>query len=1009
MGIIARRAFGRPFVEVMPTGDPESDVWCVGEAPGRTEHEEQEDCNAGLDCEDDCQGHVFCGDSGATFNNWLERAGIPRSTLYVTNTVPIWPGALDPSAQGAGSAKPTQAMVDHYRPHLLSQIKKYNPKYIIGLGAYAYRTLLAGTPYAHLPMEKISGRPCEVRGRLVFAVTHPAAGLHNPFDAAQTWLGLRSASDYIHGRLQIPKPIKKHYRVLRGYEQVARVLRRIPAWKRALGIGVDTEGYPGRWWSLQFEVAPGEAYLIYANDKEGLRAFNKYAPRPFKMHNGMHDLDPIEDLGIECGDGDWEDTLVKTYVCGREPAKGDADSSEGSVRGQGLKPLSFKYLFEELREFSDLVREPENEIVRAYLDKVWLSMLGPDEPEVVNKYHLKPTDPELPWNDVNIMRGGGPWGNPFPIVKANKKKGVRGRTRNQAIKQYREWVVKQPKLLARLPELIGKRLVCCCKPQKCHGDVLAKMVAALPGKLHIPRTGKGQPPAKRILNLVFADDTAVRWRKIKADKKTQHWVPLIEAVHGPTPQLKCSDIPHGEFIDYACTDPDVTARLDVLLTREMDRLDLWQPYWIDMGIVPMLRSMNKTGLLVDRDRLAELERDAKVEHAKMEKQLIEIGKSFDMPSFSPNSNDDIAVLLYERMRVQHRGRKTPSGSRLSVEEKVLMSLQLDDEPEAFAFRKLLLDYKEVFTLLTRYIYPLPGFIYPDGRIHPEWRHTVTVSGRLACGGKRSPNLLAFPSRSALGRRVRNCFVAPPGYVYLSADLSQIELRVLASESGDPVMRRAFLEGRDMHADAAESAFGIKKDKVSAELWDLKRTQAKELNFGAAYGLTGSGYQMRLAMKDVNLDLKSCERAIAMKRVEWKVAFDFLASAGDELEASPDGIVRDMWDRIRYLPMIWSPVTRAQAEARRQAGNMKIQGGAQGVEKLGMKAWWDQRGEMPDCSPLLQIHDDVVFEINEDYVEDYAPRIQQIFSEAAQAYFDVPILTGIKYGESWGQMKDPKKA
>lgn len=1211
MGIVSKEATGLPdlddWLPVQPTGDPHSEIWCIGDAPGREEHLEQLACDMGERCSGRCKGHVFCGPVGRTFDIWLERAGIPRETLYVTNTARFWPGQQDPDAPKAGSKKPDSWMIQENYYRLRNDIEKYNPKYILGLGAFAYNSLLAGTQYIGLKNERIIGRAFEVNGRVIFPIVHPSAGLHNPFDSVQTWLGLCNAATIIRANGELPQPIKKKYRVLRGYGEVKRVLKAIPLAKRKLGVGVDTEGYPGNRWSIQFEVAPGVAYLIYASDKEGLRAFNKYAPRPFIFHNALADLDPIEELGIRCDEGEYEDTMVQTYVAAREPVKGSQDSDESSVTGQGLKTLSYKYLYEKMTEFTDIVKPHQNRIVRDYLWNVWVDMLPPERPEVLNKYHLKgareddhvsimrpssaltldirgganqafwvfthksncriatlakctsecpgrmiviPTEPlsgsadfttttehsspagtislfvelgsiitidaatksgliggsasrkvrwpaartnsgpgllidlrksvlpghgsaltdnsavsELPvvagdaspavqWAITALdaatlsvswsrARGHGRnykqtrlflavpfcWGNPFkiiPAIRANKKQGVKaekGRSRLQAIRAYKKWIQTQPKLLARLPELIGKKLVCCCAPQPCHGDVLAELVSKLPGRFHIPRpNNKGQAIDKRVFKLMEHEDVAKKFHIAleppKPGKAKPDYVAQIVRQYGPVSELRLKDIkPRKPFVDYACEDADNTGRLNAKLNKELSEKNLWEPYFIDMGCVPIIRSMKKNGLRLDRDRLREYERDVLVVRDQTKSVLIDLASQFGMKKFNPDSNDDVAVLLYERMKAKHDGKKTPSGSRLSVEEKVLAGLSL--KGKAAEFRKVLLDYKEYQTLLTRYIWPMPGFVHADGLIHPHWRHTITVSGRLACGERSrpgqigSPNFMAFPSRSKIGKRIRNCFVAPEGYAYLSVDLSQIELRVLASLSRDPVMMRSFLEGRDMHDDAAVSAFGIKKPGAGAtedELayWDLKRTQAKELNFGAAYGLSAHGYQARLAMKGVELDIDACEAALAAKHLEWEIAFEYLAAAGDELAADPDAISRDMWGRIRYLPMIWSPVKRAQAEARRQAGNMKIQGGAQGVEKLGMIAWWLQRFDMPFCSALLQIHDDMVFQIRLDRVVEYAARIEKIFSDAAQDHFVVPITAGVKYGPSWGEILDPKK-
>lgn len=990
-----------PFVKVNPTGDPRSEIWAVGEAPGRNEHLDQVRCNDGRYCRGKCQGHVFVGDAGATLDVWLEKVGLDCSEIYVRNVVSVWPGAEDPYAPKSGSKKPSDEMVESESEGLKRALRTYKPKFVLALGAVAIYELLGGSEAGSKKMEAINGRPCPApwdEDCIIIPITHPAAGLHDPHQAVQTWLGLKSASQVIRRGVKFV-PIKKDYKVLRTAAEVKAALRGCKA-----PIGVDTEGYAGDPWSLQFATAPGKAYLIYAYDREAIAAFAKYAPRPWTFHNVIHDLGILAELGIILGPNDYRCTLVMTYITAREMAKGKADSDEASIMGQGLKSLSYKYLNERMSDFSKMVAPHVDKITEDYLYDVWSEMLGPSEPEVVNKYTSKPQS-----NDVNVMRGG-PWGNPFPIVKTvreNKKKGiegVKGRTRAQVIKAYREWIATQPKLLARLPELIGKRLVCCCRPSKCHGDVLAKLVKELPGPFHIPREGKGQLPSNRILAAILRPKISDSLTKLYKSKP--EWQQQIESRFGPRPRLKLADIPKAKFEAYAIADPDMTLRLDQHQSKILTKYNLWQPYNIDMGIIPMLSAMTSKGLKVDLDRLDALRIDLEKAREAEEVKLLTLAVKYDFAEFEPNSNDNVATLLFDCMEVDPPYRKTQKG-RPSVDEKTLAGMALVGD--AKKFRVALLKYKEYQVLLDRYVYLLPGFSrrFGDGRIHPQWRHTVTVSGRLACGGKDSPNLLAFPSRVTKGERpwakeLRACFIPDEGNVYLSVDLSQIELRVLASESGDEAMMYAFNNGIDLHKQTVRNALGLDPESEEGQ---VRRVQAKTVNFGVAYGLSGPGLRARLAMMGVDSTDEECQDLIDRKKLEWPQAFAYLEAAGEELYNSKDAIARDMWDRIRFLPMIWSPVQRAQAEARRQAGNMKIQGGAQGVEKLGMKAWWNQRHTMRNWHPLLQIHDDVVFEGPEREVKKISVRIREIFEQAAQHRFKIPIKADAKWGSSWGVMEN----
>lgn len=934
----------------------------------------------------------------------MKRAGLDRKKIHVRNTVSIWPGADNPNAPKAGSKKPSADQIYAERGQLHADLKHYKPDVVIGLGTVAVYSLISGTPASKRRMESLNGRVCPASEYLGnFAVVpsvHPAAGLHDPHQAVQTWLALQEAARFIkHGFPRVVEK-KKRYIVLHGAAEVRAALRRV-AWPRGIALPVDTEGYPGDYWSIQFATDPWTGYIILATDLEGLAAFNRYAPRPISFHNAMHDLDPLNAMGIYVEDEDVVCTLVKTYVTAREMAKGKTDSDEASVMGQGLKSLSFKYLFEDMIDFPDLVAEPSARVVREYLDEVWGSCLGPLPPKVVNKYTALPHK-----DDVGIMRGS-KWGNPFKIqdkIRSNKRKGIKGQkgvTRAQVVKKYKEWIKTQPQLLSALPELVGKRLVCCCAPLSCHGDILSRLVSELPGPLNIPREGRAQPLGRRILNMMHKKDVVVKWDKLCEEKPK--WRKQIEKMHGRSPRLTLAHIPFKPFVKYACLDAIVTGRLDVLQSAELDRMNLWQPYKIDMAILPMLRSMTNTGLYVNLDMLADLRGTAEWEQEDLHAKLMDLAAQFGMSEFAPDSNDDVAVLLFDKMKADHFNRKTPSGNRLAVDEKTLAGLPL--KGRADKFRKLLLDYKEVQTLLTRYIYRLPKQVGKDGRVHPQWKHTVTVSGRLAC---QKPNLLAFPNRKGTfdyGKRLRACFTAGEGQVLLSADLSQIELRVLASESGDKAMVAAFKAGIDLHAQTTERIF---KMESSDPEFKNKREFSKICNFGVAYGMSSKGLLGRLAVMGIESTEEECQRIIDAKHKEWPEAFAYLDEAAEE--CFRDGFARDMWDRIRYLPMIWSPVKRASAEAGRQAGNMKIQGGAQGVEKKGMASWWQQRDSMKKWNPLLQIHDDVVFQGPAEQAKEVGKKIQHIFEDAAQYRFPkVKIKCGLKFGDSWGTMKEPEAA
>lgn len=1006
---------------VNPYGSPSTPYWIVAEAPGKNEHKDQKSCDRGYKCPKDCTGHVLIGATGVTLDTWLERAGLPRKSWHLRNVVRHWPNFMGDRGNGASAEKPRPEEIEADLPYLLEDLQTYKPEVVVAFGSVAMDALLAGTEaYAlyhnkSFLMPALNGRPVRLHesrgGGICIPTVHAAAGFRKSHAAAQTWLGLKAAVQYINSDRDNWFPlqhIKTTYKILTTRAQVREALRETTdLW---VGTPTDTEGWPDAPESLQFATAPGKAYFISIDSGEALAAFFEFAPRPIIVHNLLSDWDMFDafvrahNLNITFTIDDFADTMVKTFVTAREAAEGDDDSDESSVVGQGLKPLSYKYSGHRMKTWSEVTAPALNKITRRYLTKVWLQTLGPERPEVVNKRTHRPT-----LDDVYIGRPS-KWGNPFPVIdsiKANKKKGikgVKGRTRRQVIRDYKKWILTQPQLLSSLHQLAGKKLVCWCAPDECHGDVLADLVASLPGPCDPPVEGRGHKLGRRLPSLLIVPDIYKKWASTLKDKP--EWKDYIEARFGSIPSLRTTDIDPHVFNQYACEDPDYTGRLDHIQSAEMDRVQTWEPYKIDMAVIPMLRRMTATGIKVDLDKLRALEVDVESKAAKLYRSLRMIAFKAGMREFNPDSNDQVARLYFEAFKISPNGVKKTAKGRPSVDEKGLASLRLKSGTPPDIFRTLLLEYKGLQKLLSAFIRPLPGRLGADGRVHPNWRHTVAVSGRLACS---RPNLLAFPVRDELGKRLRACFVAGEGNIFLSVDLSQIELRILASLSGDPVMIQAFIEGRDLHDEAAIAAFGIKKvpkGHPDFELWDLKRTQAKELNFGSAYGLTADGYQKRLAMKGIDLPLEDCEIALNGKKQEWAVAFEYLAQAGEDCYNHPDAIVRDMWGRIRYLPMVWSPVEWAAEEARRQAGNMLIQGGAQGVMKMGMIKWDREiRHQLPDWSPLLQIHDDLFLEGPEDQVDKAARLTVECFQSAVQDRFCVPILADAKKGKSWGEKKN----
>lgn len=888
---------GRKFVRA--TGPEDAQVMLVGEGPGKDEA---------------AQGMAFVGMTGQTLDSYLWRAYLARHTVYVTNLVKYW--------GGEGNPEPEWEDVLRDWPYLMAEIRMVQPKLIISLGAHATQHLLSGTTASLYSMDALNGKPVWVELKdagwkgWVMPAFHPSAGLYNAHMAGLTYQALQRAKAFLDSGMHLPESerfaqcaTEVQYQVLRSGTPMADVVLANLSYGIGLEVSTilptDTEGYKDRPWCISFATYHGVAWLIPSDDVELVQRFDKARRQSglkLLLHNSLHDLSVLAAMGIHLAPGEYDDSMVAAFICQSETPK-----------GQGLKPLGFKYADVAMTEFAEVTAEAEEKIAKTYLD------------------------------------------------------------------QLREGLIKQ------------------------------EVILTVEGRKH--------PPAKRIKAILDKPkhEKSMRKRWDEVCEENHEWRDITEAVWGKMPRVSWEDVALDSWRKYACADPDVTGRIWGPLTARMTKLNLWQPYRMDIGVIPVLHRMSEVGIRVDQKKLAVLQRDMEAEHARLYTALTEMAGLLGYPELNPNSGDQLAPLVYGALGFSTR-RMTKSRKRESVDEKALSGLACHknpSDPRRFGCRRhhemghvfvdMLLEYKEVEKILGSYVVPLWEYIQADGRVHPNWRHTVVVSGRLATN---SPNLLAFPAHSVWGKRLRSCLVAGPGKVILSCDQSQIELRVLASEAGDAAMMQVFLDGLDLHDQTAMEIFRVTLEQAQADL-DYCRSNSKTINFGVAYGLTAHGLSENLAKMGVMRTDEECQRIIDA----WFAARPGVRAYLDEAiaETRRHGFVRDMWDRIRFLPLVWSPVDRIRAEAERQAGNFKIQAGAQGSMKLGMAYYWgiirpllESRGIY--CEPILQVHDDLMFEVADEHVLEVMPLIEEAVTQAAQERFRVPITCGTKIGKSWGELQ-----
>ncbi|HEX5092035.1 MAG TPA: DNA polymerase I, partial [Burkholderiales bacterium] len=399
--------------------------------------------------------------------------------------------------------------------------------------------------------------------------------------------------------------------------------------------------------------------------------------------------------------------------------------------------------------------------------------------------------------------------------------------------------------------------------------------------------------------------------------------------------------------EYAAEDADCALAVhDVLLPRIAADEALRRVYeTIEMPVMPVLFRMERNGVLLDRGQLEAQSHELGKEMLALEQQAYAAaGQPFNL-----NSPKQIQEILFERQKLPVK-KKTPSGQP-STDEDVLAELALD-----YPLPKLLLEYRGIAKLKSTYTDKLPKMIHPGtGRVHTTYSQAVAVTGRLA---SNDPNLQNIPIRTPQGRRIRAAFVAPPGSRIVSADYSQIELRIMAHLSGDEGLRHAFAHGQDVHRATAAEVFGRALDEVTPD----ERRTAKVINFGLIYGMSAFGLAQNLGI----------ERATAQAYIDsYFSRYPGVKRYMDDTreKARREGFVETVFGRRLWLPEIRSGNPQRRAGAERAAINAPMQGTAADLVKLAMIAVQGWLDEARLASKLvMQVHDELVLEVPEGELE-----------------------------------------
>lgn len=407
---------------------------------------------------------------------------------------------------------------------------------------------------------------------------------------------------------------------------------------------------------------------------------------------------------------------------------------------------------------------------------------------------------------------------------------------------------------------------------------------------------------------------------------------------------------------------------------------------IEKPLIPIVTEMSANGIMLDTDLLNKISKEYHVEIDALSKKIFEQAGG----EFNVNSPKQLADVLFNKMNLSYKGmRKGKSGS-FSTKEEVLQKLY-----DVHPIIEQLLKYRELAKLLSTYIDTFPSMVGMDGRLRTTFLQAGAATGRMA---SQEPNFQNIPVKSEYGRRIRNAFIAKDGHKLVAFDYSQVELRLAAILSEDPKLIEIFKNGEDVHAGVASYMFGIPQDQVTKE----QRNKAKVINFGILYGMGVSALQ-----KNLKVDRSEAQEF-------YNTYFEKFTGLAEYLEqtkefAKEHGYTVTMYGRKRFFDGIKSKLPFLRAQAERMAINAPIQGTSADMIKVAMvrvDEFLKKENLKDKVKLVLQIHDEIIFEVEDDtveYIQKSVPKIMEgVLADDERK--GVPILTDCEVGASWGQMK-----
>ena len=443
-------------------------------------------------------------------------------------------------------------------------------------------------------------------------------------------------------------------------------------------------------------------------------------------------------------------------------------------------------------------------------------------------------------------------------------------------------------------------------------------------------------------------------------------------------QISFSQVDLDTACRYAAEDADVTLRLHHALWPKLESVPKLSAVYqdIEIPLVPVLAEMERRGVLIDGDELRKQSQQLGKRMVELQQQSYKLaGHEFNL-----DSPKQLQAVLFDELGLQAK-MKTPTGQPSTNEE------ALEAIADTHELPRLLLDYRGLAKLRSTYTDKLSGIVNPrTGRVHTSYHQGSVATGRISSS---EPNLQNIPVRTEEGRRIRQAFIAPPGWKVMAADYSQIELRIMAHLSGDEGLLHAFHEGGDVHRATAAEVFGVTPEEVSTN----QRRAAKAINFGLMYGMSAFGLARQLGV-----DRGEASDYMARYFSRYPGVRAYMDATREQ--AHRDGYVETIYGRRLYLENLTSRNQGLRQGAERAAVNAPMQGSAADIIKRAMIAVASWLKDRDDAHMLMQVHDELVFEVRADAVDEVRAAVIERMSGAAE--LAVPLLVDVGVGNNWDE-------